>query len=85
MMATVERTATYEVRRVKAGKPKSLQQTRALATAFEAPPSAEEMRARQEAIGETRRTVRVPDVSARAAAREETVSAEPEADIQGND
>lgn len=81
-MAAEERNARdYEVRRINVGTAKSLSRTRALD--FARPPSADEMRQRQNSIGELRRTVPVPDAQSRDEKREteESELNEPPAEI----
>ncbi len=86
-MATESRpVAKYEVHRVKTSKAKILGQSRALNETFQEAPTGEDLQARQNAIGGTRRTVAVPSAkskkeSADGAVSDEPTSDEPEADL----
>lgn len=80
-MASETRTGTtYPVRKARVSKPRLLSEESAAAMAR--PPSAEEMRRRQEAISAERRTVPVPEDLAKAQAHgAPVVSDEPEAEL----
>lgn len=76
--------AKHDVQRIKTSKPKNLVESRNLNESFRSSPDAATLRARQDEIGEARRSVAVPaaPAKAKAAAAGETVSDEPEASIK---
>jgi hypothetical protein len=82
-MAPVDRTyEKHNVQRIKTSKPKNLVESRNLNKSFRSSPDAATLQARQDEIGEARRSVAVPAAPAKAAAAGETVSDEPEASIK---
>ncbi len=80
-MATESRSAVkYKVQSVKMSKAKNLAQSRALDETFQEAPTGEALQARQDAIGNKRRTVAVPPAKSKKESADEAHSDEPTSD-----